>query len=204
MDGKIAAGRWPALALTLTALALGVLLSAPARAAVVELSATGAYSKAKFDDYDTTQRRYTGSIDFKFTSVSALQFEYTDSQTKANSLVDAGIIDPNYITKAETYRDKIYSFNWVQNLVPSSWILQPYFVVGGGKIRRYRSIEYPALKLKYEARQSETTGVGGVGVRLFFLKNLALKGELKTYVPKFRYSQWRDNQMMSVGFSWLF
>jgi len=176
-----------------------------ADAAAVEISGMLAYSKADFaDGYKSVQRRYTASIDFKFTSVSALQFEYTDSVTKVSYLTNVGSLLSYYTQEAITYRDKIYSFNWVQNLVPSKWILQPYFLIGGGRLVRRYSKEYPEFGLSTVVTQNKVTGVGGLGLRLFLTKKMAIKSEIKTYVPDFRFSKWKENQMLSVGLSWLF
>lgn len=184
---------------------LGALTACDAGAAVVEVSGMVAYSKANFaDGYKSMQRRYTGSLDFKFTAVSALQFEYTDSVTKVSYLTNVGTLLPYYTTEAITYKDKIYSFNWVQNLVSSKWIIQPYVVFGGGRMTRKYSKEYPEFGLAERVTQNVTTGVGGAGLRLFLTRNMAVKGEAKTYVPDFRFSQWKENQMFSVGLSWLF
>ncbi len=49
-----------------------------------------------------------------------------------------------------------------------------------------------------------TSGTGGVGLRLFLTKSLAFKAEMKTYVPNFQFSKWKENQMTSFGLSWMF
>lgn len=198
MDGKVV------LLLSLLGLFMGV---GESRAAVIELSGMLAYGKADFaDGYKSTQRRYTGSIDFKFTSVSALQFEYTDSTTKVSYPINLSsmLITPRTTTQAISYRDKIYSFNWVQNLVPSKWIVQPYVLLGGGKMQRRLTKEIPELGLSESEVQNVTTGTGGMGLRIFLTRNMAIKGEMKTYVPKFQFSKWKENQLFSVGISWVF
>lgn len=177
-----------------------------AMAANIELSGMVAYGRANFSDgYNSVQRRYTGSIDFKFTPVSALQFEYTDSTTKISYPVNISSILPYpvYTTEATTYRDKIYSFNWVQNLVPTKWLVQPYVLLGGGKMKRNLLREYPELGIYQTVSQSVSTGTAGIGLRIFLTKNMAVKGEAKTYVPKFQFRKYKENQMFSVGVSWL-
>jgi len=180
-------------------------LAQPSFAAVIELSGMFSYGKTDFaDGYKSTQRSYSGSIDFKFTSVSSIQFEYTNRETKISYPVNVGVNLPYYLSEATTYNDKIYSFNWVQNLVPQKWIIQPYFLIGGGKMRRQLTREYPELALKQTITQHVTNGTGGVGLRLFMTKNMAIKSEMKTYVPKFTFSRWKENQQYSVGLSWVF
>lgn len=180
-------------------------LSQQAHAAVIELTGMLDLNKSAFSDgYESRTRRYSGQIDFKFTSVSSIQFEYTDSLTRVSYLTDIGTLLPKYTRQIIFYRDKVHSFNWVQNLVPSKWILQPYIVFGGGKMTRKYREEYPEFGLAREVIQTVTTGTGGAGVRLFLTKNMALKYEFKTYVPKFRFKQWREMQNTSIGISWLF
>ena len=175
------------------------------KATLIELSAMVAYNTTDFaDGYKSMQRRYTGSMDFKFTPVSSFEFEYTDSVTKISYPTNLGNLIPHYTNYAVTYKDKIYSFNWVQSLVPARWLLQPYFVVGGGRMIRDSREEIPEIGISHSTNQNVVTGVGAVGLRIFLLKNMALKAEIKTYVPKFHYAAWKENQMMSVGFSWSF
>jgi hypothetical protein len=180
--------------------------AAPAHAAVVELSALYAYSKSQFDEYKSEQRRYTGSIEFKFTQVSSIQLEYTDSYSENTGLTTIGSMVLERTPLLTTYRDKIYGVNWVQNLVPAKWIVQPYFVVGGGKVFRKASQTRPlvANDPTITDSQNSTTGTLGLGLRIFLLQNMALKTEFKSYVPDFKIKKWKDNQMLSVGLSWLF
>ena len=172
---------------------------------MVEISGMLAYSTSDFDDgYHSLQRRYTAQLDFKFTPVSALEFEYTDSITKISYPTTLGgyLLLPT--RQATTYKDKIYSFNWVQNIVPSKWILQPYFVIGGGRMTRVVTVELPDIPYRQESSQNVTTGTGGLGVRLFFTRSMAVKAEAKTYVPNFQFAKWKETQMLSVGVSWTF
>ncbi len=176
-----------------------------AAAAVIEISAMLAYSTSDFaDGYKSTQRRYSGSMDFKFTPVSALQFEYMDSSTSISYNTTLGQVLTTPTREAITYLDKVYSFNWVQNLVPSKWIIQPYFVIGGGRLTRRYTDELPEFGFKQVTTQNVVTGTGGLGIRLFFTRSMAIKAEAKTYVPNFQFSKWKENQMLSVGLSWMF
>lgn len=183
-----------------------VLLSTyKANAAMVELSAMGAFSRADYSDgYTARQQRLSGSIEFKFTPVSGIQFEYTDSRTSTSYYTTLGALVPVPVRQYVSSRDKIYSFNLVQNLVPSKWLVQPYIKLGGGRVDRHLTSEIPEISAKATVSQRADTGVGGVGIRIFLLKNLALKGEFNTYVPDFKFSQWKENQIFTTGISWLF
>jgi hypothetical protein len=176
-----------------------------AQAASIELSGLVAYGKTELanEGYHSMQRRYTGTISFKFTAVSALEFEYTDSVTNYSYLTDVGQVF-SHLTKEEiTSKDKIYSFNWVQNLVSSKWLIQPYVVFGGGRMVHSYTQNFPEFGYTGSVTQNVVTGTAGVGMRIFLTRNLAVKAEMKTYVPKFHFKAWKENQMLSVGLSWL-
>lgn len=163
------------------------------------------YAKSNLgNNYGSTQRRYSASIAYKFMSVSAIELDYMVARTTISTPTDVGQRFPYITTQVTTYDDEVYSINWVQNLVPSDWIIQPYFKFGGGKLRRKQRIEFPEFGVKDERSQVVNTGVGGLGLRIFLTKNLAIKGEFTTYVPDFRFSGWKDSQMFSAGLSWLF
>ncbi len=176
-----------------------------ANAAVIETSLMASYGRANFSDsYSYMERRYSGSIEFKFTAVSGIQFEYTDSYSRSTYDTTVGSLLPTTTKETTSYRDKVYSFNFVQNLVPAKWLIQPYFKVGGGRLDRVYAQEIPEFHIKQVITQRQNTGVGGLGLRIFLLRNLALKGEFNTYVPDFRFSKWKDNEQFSAGISWLF
>ncbi|NUM88086.1 MAG: hypothetical protein HUU37_02675 [Bdellovibrionales bacterium] len=177
---------------------------AAARAAVVELSLMGQWAKTRVESYSFDQRRYSGSVEFKFSQVSGIQFEYTDSHQEARYRTNVGTLLPYYTDEVITYRDKVYSFNFVQNLVPAKWLIQPYIKFGGGRMDRTYTRSYPEFRLQESVSQRVTTGVGGAGIRIFLLRSLAVKGEFNTYVPDFRFSRWKENEVFSTGVSWLF
>jgi hypothetical protein len=182
-----------------------ILLPGRVSAAVVEISAMLAYSVSDFaDGYKSTQRRYSGSLAFKFTPVSALEFEYMNSATHISYNTTLGNILTVPTREVISYQDEVYSFNWVQNLVPSKWIIQPYVVAGGGRMTRRYTDELPVYGYKQVTTQNVVTGTGGVGLRIFLTRSMAVKAEAKTYVPNFQLSKWKENQMLSVGLSWTF
>ena len=182
-----------------------LLFTQPAHAALIELSGLFSYGRSRLTDgYSSDQWRYSGSIDFRFTPVSSIQFEYMSSTTKVQYPVNVGVIIPQNTTEVNRYDDRVYSFNWVQNLVPSKWLVQPYLKAGGGKLHRVQTIEYPQYGLKQSVTSDVVTGVGGLGIRIFLTRSMAIKGEIVSYVPDFRFRLWKENQMFSAGVSWLF
>src|SRR5262249_19773142 len=117
---------------------------------------------------------------------------------------DLGGILKTPVKEETTYRDQVYSFNWVQNLVSTKWIIQPYFIIGGGRLQRKYTVELPDIPFTQESTQNVITGTGGFGLRIFLTRSMALKGEVKTYVPNFQFAKWKDDEALSVGLSWTF
>ena len=179
-----------------------------AHSAVIELSGTGSYSKSTFADgftgYVSKERRYSASIEFKFSAVSGIEFQYMNSTSEVSYQTNVGTIIKYYTPINIGYKDEVYSVNWVQNLVPSKWMIQPYVKVGGGRLVRKYSELYPEFGTGQVIQQNSVTGVAAVGLRIFLTRAFALKGELETYVPNFHYSQWQTNETFSAGLSWLF
>lgn len=184
---------------------LTVFGSTSTQAAVVELSGMLSYGRAQFaTGYNSIQRRYTADIAFKFTSVSSIEFEYTDSDTRVSYPTTVGNLIAQSTTANIRYHDRVYSGNWVQNLVSSKWLIQPYFKIGGGRMVRQYTEALPEFGYSSTTTENTVTGVAGLGIRIFLTKNMALKGEFSTYVPKFHFKSWKENELFSSGLSWLF
>jgi hypothetical protein len=86
--------------------------------------------------------------------------------------------------------------------VPAKFVIQPYFKVGAGKMTRKQTQAY--LGRSESASQRVVTGVGGIGLRIFLTRSMAIKGEFTTYVPDVRFTKWKENQNFSGGLSWMF
>ena len=178
---------------------------ATAAAAVIETSALVSYGKADLgNDVTTRQNRYTFSVAYRFTKVSALEVSYSQSRTKISTPLSLDSILFPTIQETITFDDQVYSLSWIQNLVSSKWIIQPYLKLGAGKLVRKKKAEYSTLLDSQEEIQKSETGVAGIGLRLFLTKRMALKGEAITYLPEFRVSKWKESQQFSGGLSWLF
>ncbi len=181
-------------------------IRAEARPAV-EISSMFSYGKSDLGNGAfTKQTRYSFSVGLRFTKVSAIEVSYLKSQTKNFSPDVLDSLVSEVIDQTLTYDDQVYSASWVQNLLSSKYILQPYFKVGAGRLIRKQRVDYTGILASEstEAIQESVTGVAGVGLRLFLLKNMALKGEFVSYMPKFRLSTWKDSQLFTAGLSWLF
>ncbi len=173
----------------------------------VEISATLSYGKSELGNRAfTRQNRHSFSVAFRFTKVSAIEVSYLKSRTRVFTPDVLNSIISEVVDQTVTYDDTVYSASWVQNLLPSRFILQPYFKIGSGRVVRKQNVHYTSILSSENSEniQASATGVAGVGVRLFLLKNMALKGEFVSYIPKFRLSTWKDSQLFTGGFSWLF
>lgn len=183
--------------------ALGLVTGDTAFGGAIETSVMGSYARSRLSDgYNSVQRRYAGSMDFKFTQISAIQLEYSHTTTKISYKTTLNGILSYYTNYAVTYDDVVYSVNWIQNLVPAKYLIQPYFKVGVGRMNRTQKEEY--LGITDSVGQKVITGVGGLGLRVFLTRSMALKGEFVSYMPDARISTWKENQMFSGGLSWVF
>lgn len=186
-----------------TCLSLSTATSAMAGA--IELSGMISYGRSNLGDgASSRQNRYTAEVAWRFTKVSAFELAYSTSRTKITQPVNLNSVIFTTVNQTTIYDDEVYSASWVQNLVPSSFIIQPYAKLGGGRLIRKQRAEYSALFAAQELTQKSVTGVAGLGLRIFLTRNMALKGEFVTYVPKFRFKEWQDSQNFSGGLSWMF
>lgn len=184
---------------------IALLGAGAANAGVFEIGGTISYGRANLGrDAYTRQNRYTIDVAWRFTKVSAIELAYMRTRTKMSQPVYIDSVLFGTLQQSVTLNDQVYSASWVQNLVPANFIIQPYFKIGGGRLVRKQLVEYSNVIPKQEVSQETDTGVAGLGARFFMTKNMALKGEFVTYVPKFRFSQWKESQMFSVGLSWVF
>ena len=175
-------------------------------AAVIETSAMLSYSKSTISDTASSrQNRYTASIAFRFTKISAVELSYSVAHTKLSQQLNfTDSILFSTISQSTMVDDQVISISWIQNILPAKYIIQPYFKIGAGKLRRRQKVEFSALLSTQEQTQKSETGVVGLGIRIFLTKHMALKGEFVTYVPKFQFSKWKESQHFSAGLSWLF
>lgn len=201
MDGNVKTLGRMLSATMLVCSMLCFLLAREASAAAVELSALVSYNRSEINaDTVSRQNRYSGAIEFYFTAISSIKFSYTYARTR--------IKQPTNISFAPTLNveieDKVLSMNWVQGLLPSKFAIQPYLQIGGGRMWRSRSNEFPDFPLfNSEGSDRNETAVGGAGLKIKITKRINLKGEFTVLVPEFRFSQWKKNQYFSVGLSWI-
>jgi len=154
----------------------------------VSLSGTGSYSRTRYSDTDFNKNtRAAGSISYSF---FVYEIELSYQQNK----------DHTYIQGFQNIilRDKVYSANLVMNLMPQSSPIIPFVKGGVGLLRRevsgtYESGSPPPRNLR------QPSAVIGAGMKIYFTRNLGVKGEVTSYLQEGRIRTWRDNIAAMVG-----
>ncbi len=174
-------------------------------AGVIETSALISYGDTNVGDSGRIkQSRYTASIAYRVTKVSAIELSYMHSESTVGTTIRIGSLLVPEVSQTIVYEDAAISASWIQNLVSSKSIIQPYVKVGAGRLIRKQKVTYSVALNGREQKKTENTGVIGAGLRLFLTKHMALKGEYVVYLPNFKTSDLSSNRNLSVGFSWLF
>lgn len=176
-------------------ISLIALASAPlARANMIEISSGGSYDRSNYSsgNYSWT-KRIGGSLGIHFSELSSLEFsfQYVVDRTKIDGLQDT------------TFRDRIYSMNWVQAFTDKSYMFQPYIKAGIGQLNRTGTGTY-ANGASPPPFVDSVTGVLGAGVRIYFTKRFAFRIEGTSYLAGGRLRTWRDNVGATFGLSLYF
>ncbi len=166
-------------------------LSSPdAHADRFEVSAGFSFNRTNFSpgNYSWT-RRLGGSIGFKFSALSSIEFALQDvyDRTKIANFEDT------------YFRDQIYSVNWIQNLFTFASI-QPYFKVGAGQLNREAGGEY-ANGASPNPRTDSVTAVIGAGTRIYVTRGFGIRIEAMSYLTGGAISTYKDNVGFTVGAS---
>jgi hypothetical protein len=169
-------------------------LAVPAQAGLFEWSLGLNYGRTEYAGGSyTTQKRYGTSVGYNFSELSQIEFSFQE------------VLDRQKFVNFEdsTYHDRIYSFNWVQSLLPREAKLQPYFRGGIGQLNREANVR-DFLGRSQRSQIDSITGVVGAGLRIFFTRELAFRMEGTSYLTGARLSTWRDNFAVTFGASLFF
>jgi len=159
-----------------------------ADAGVFELSGSFSFAKNRIDANNRSKRvSYRGAFGFHFTQVSGVELSYSMITTQYESSLNAGI----------TVKDRIYSFRWVQSLVPRNTPVQPYIKVGVGQLNRNAS---GLISGKTDAVILDLA----VGIRIFVSQQIAFNLEVNSYPEGGNISTWDENLLLSAGGSFYF
>lgn len=176
------------------AIASQFLMLLPVWSGQVELSAGVNYNRSQYaaEDYSWT-RRYGFNLGYSFNDLAQIEFGFQDT------------LDRTHISNYEdtTIHDRVYSVTWLQNLVGRSYFFQPFIKVGVGQLNRTAEGTY-AGGAAPPSRVDAVTGVLGAGLRLYLLKNFAIRSDVTSYLQGGSIRKWKDNISSTVGVSYYF
>jgi hypothetical protein len=174
--------------------ALLSLYSSEAKAGVFELGGAFSYSHNAYQGgSETWTRSWTGTFGYYFTADSEIEFSYQDSTN--NETV------PN--VQDITYRDRVYSVNFVYYLAEDTSRVRPYVRAGVGQLNRDMSGSYQG-GYKPGAALDQLTVIGGIGIKAKLSGRFGLKAEVVDYLAGGGISKWRDNMQVNIGGSLYF
>ena len=174
--------------------ALCTLFSSSAHAGVFELGGTFSYQHNTYAGGTFTwTRMYTASFGYYFTADSEVEFSYQDS---TNETYEPSVQDI-------TYRDRVYSFNFLYHLLDEKDWFRPYFRAGLGQLNRdatgwYQGGYSPAGRL------DQVTVIAGIGFKAKIVSQFSFKAEATTYLSGGSVSSWKDNIQINIGGSYFF
>lgn len=170
---------------------LSVLLlssSSLAQAESIEASAGFSFNRSNYSEGNYSwNRRWGGSIGYKFSPVSSIEFAIQDVMDRTRI---AGYEDTSF-------HDQIYSVNWVQNLFTFASV-QPYFKIGGGQLNREASGSY-ANGASPNPRTDSVTVVLGLGTRIYITRGFGIRAEATSYLTGGSIATYKDNVGLTIG-----
>ena len=176
-------------------LALGALLSgSEARAGYLEFSLGFNYSRSEYaNESFSYNRRLGGSVGYNFDDSSMVEFGYQNS------------FERNHYEGFEdsTYRDQVYSVNFVYNILGRSSVIQPYVKLGVGQLNRDSSI-YDSQGRSQIQHLDQVTGVIGAGLKLKLTTTLGVRIEGTSYLAGAKLGTWQDNFGATFGISYYY
>jgi hypothetical protein len=173
-----------------SAFAFAAMSSVQARAEKFEISAGFSFNRTNYSPGNFSwTRRLGGSLDFKFSPLSSIEFamQHVYDRTKILGYEDT------------YFQDQIYSVNWVQNLFTFASI-QPYFKVGAGQLNREAGGTY-GNGTSPNPRTDSLTAIIGVGTRVYVTRGFGIRIETMSYLTGGSIATYKDNVGFTVGAS---
>lgn len=171
-------------------------IAAPRQAAAgtFELSLGFQFNRTQYDGLGFSWvRRWGSSVGYHFNDKSEVEFSFQD------------VVDRTKITGSEdtTFHDQIYSLNWVQAFTGKNFPIQPYVKIGVGQLNRSATGSY-ANGTEPPRIMDSVTGVLAGGLRIYIMRNFALRGEATSYLARGSIRTWKDNLAFTSGVSFYF
>lgn len=169
-------------------------LPAVAQAGVFELGAGYSYQHNAYNGGSfTTENSWNSSLGYYFTADSEVQFTYQDT---VNHQVVPNVQDI-------TYRDRVYSINFLYHLFEERSPIRPFLRMGVGQLNRDATGTYGG-GLSPPGRLDQVTVVGGAGLKMKLSSRFGIKVEATSYLIGGAVSTWKDNLAINVGGSFYF
>ncbi len=163
--------------------------SEKAIAGVFELGGAFAYNHNAYAGGSTTwMRSYSGTLGYYLTADSEVEFSYQDS---SNEDFEPSVQDI-------TYRDRVYSLNFLYHFADEASVFRPYARVGLGQLNRDMSGWY-AGGYAPGGRLDQVTVIAGLGFKVKLVGRLSLKAEATTYLSGGAISSFKDNCTINIG-----
>jgi hypothetical protein len=170
------------------------IFSSSAEAGVFELGGAFAYNhNAYAGGSETWMRSYTATFGYYFTADSEVEFSYQDSTNE----------DFEPLVQDITYRDRVYSINFLYHLAEENATFRPFCRAGLGQLNRDMTGWYQGGYTP-GGRLDQVTVIGGLGVKAKIVGRFSLKAEVTSYLSGGNISSWKDNITINIGGSFYF
>jgi hypothetical protein len=160
-----------------------------AHAGVFELGGAFAYNHNAYAGGSVTwTRSYSATFGYYLTADSEVEFSYQDSSNE----------DYEPVVQDITYRDRVYSINFLYHLMDEASSFRPYFRAGLGQLNRDMTGWYEG-GYQPGGRLDQVTVIGGLGFKVKIVGRFSLKAEATTYLSGGEVSSWKDNVTVNIG-----
>jgi hypothetical protein len=170
-------------------------LAPVAQAGVFELGGGFSLNRSNYNggSYNRTTA-YSATLGYYFSQDSEIEFMYQDSSTR------------NFVPDVQdlTYRDRVYSLNFLYYLFDDQAATKPFFRIGVGQLNRDATGNYENGAFTAPGRLDQLSVILGAGIKARLGSRFGLKAEATTYLTGGAISSWQDNISLSIGGSLYF
>ncbi len=168
--------------------------SGVAQAGVFELGGGYSYSNNSYNGGSfTSTKSYSTTFGYFFTQDSEVEFMYQDTTNQ------------EFVTNVQdiTYRDRVYSVNFLYHFMDEKDAFRPYVRSGVGQLNRDATGSYSGGYAP-PGRLDQVTVIGGIGFKAKIIGQFGVKGEAISYLVGGGISTWKDNISINFGGSFYF
>lgn len=166
-----------------------------AQAGVYEVGGSFSWNRSNYNAGSYTWTKSFGfSFGYYFTQDSEVQFSYSDSTTK--TFVES--------VQDTSYRDRVYSINFVYHFFDEQSTFRPYVRMGVGQLNRDATGTYSAAGYYAPGRLDAVSVIGGLGFKYKVTERIAVKAEGTSYLTGGSIGSWADNVTLNFGGAFYF